>query len=189
MAVKIKKAFSFDVDNMVYPREILENLARDIGAITRNLVIGEVKNYDGDIYSKYEESRLSELVATSLAYGKMIKNIQDELGENGDGRVRLEFCITAPELKEFKCRILFAEYGYGGYPVTVVMESELASELLNDKEYITVSDNMGEFKRLIDKVFKSDYLFDLLQRVITESLVRKKKRERNNENKRNRKKD
>ena len=174
-----KQSFNFDVEGLRLPIECMKAMAEVISDSTQKLVKGNVEEYDGEVYSRYDPSGSISEAFINLNKGKIIFNIQDELGAvAGSGETKLEFYLTAEELKDYKCRLFFVEHGLGGYPARVILESGIADEI-NGKEnegYIFTCDNMGIFEDLLSKIISSQYVHEILQSIITESLVRKSNR-------------
>ena len=167
--------FKFDVNGLKYPKECMESFASRIEKETRGYVVGNVKEYEGSIYSEYDKSNTFHETINSFGKGKIIKNVQDDLGEvAGDRMIKLEFYLTAPKLSDYKCRLMFAEYGLGGYPVTVVLARSIAIEIGDNVEsgYVFKCENMDEFKELILSISNTEYVHTVIQNIITESLIR-----------------
>ena len=160
------------------PKACLEEISAEIGIITEGLVVGNVADYDGAMYSTYEKKELMPEAIALFGKGKVVKNIQEDLGQiDGPGKTRLEFFLTAPSLKKYKCRLMFLEYGMGGYPVTIVMEYDIARELREADyildEYILRCKDMEDFQYFLNSVIATDYVRGIMQSIITESLLKK----------------
>ena len=175
-----KQIFNFNVDGLKLPIDCMKAVADEICTLTQNLVYGNVENYDGEVYSKYDSSGSIALTIVNLNKGRILNDIQDDLGAvGGKNKTKLEFFLTATELKDYKCRLMFAEHGLGGYPVNVILEKGIADEIagMDSEEYVFRCENMSEFEELLQKVINTDYVHAILQSIITESLIRKRKRE------------
>lgn len=168
--------FIFDVTDLKLPIECLNQFASLIEQATKSYVQGNVDSYSGSIYSEYDRSHNFSIDTSIFTNGRIIRDIQDALGAvSGKGIVKLEFYLSSKSLEDYKCRLMFVEYGLGGYPVTVVLEKNIASEIKDEtkvsSEYC-ICNSMQQFQNLLNLVYETKYLHDLLQSIITEVLVR-----------------
>lgn len=154
-----------DVDT-VSPISILENTAAEMEGITKGLVKGVVAPYDGPIKSYSIVSPLAALAASVAEASTQTHNIQEDLGKIGYNERQYDFCLIAPNLPNYKYRVLFMSIGIGGYPVEVVLQEEIAQELFNGRKYVITVQNRGEYETILQRVFSSDKMIGVIQELI-----------------------
>ena len=65
---------------------------------------------------------------SSLTEGEYV-DIQNNLGDVSGGRFKFELYITSTVTPNYRYRIMFVQYGIVFYPVTLVLDEAIATEL------------------------------------------------------------
>lgn len=171
-----KNLFSFELVDKDTPDTVIKNVLKQIEEATNGYVIGNIGEYDGPISSYTKEVGIG-VGLSSLCTETIKVNIQDELGEQNKKSNRFEVFISVKGLEHYKYRLMFVDYGSISYPVTVVMNEELAvaySRRRSDKFRI---DSMKELEDMMNTVINSEVMIKLIQNLINESLRQEAKEE------------
>lgn len=176
MPCKLNARYDFKNDNEEAPEAVLEDICTQLNGITKAFVKGNVKEFEGPIESYHLLSGMASLAA---AMGRTEQvDIQDELGEIGEeASLKFEFFLSAPQIPNYKYRILFLEYGIRTYPVKVVLEQGIADELNGEEGsgYIYEPESRQELEELLIRVIDSKKVTDIIQDLITVSARRLRK--------------
>lgn len=113
----------------------------------------------------------------ALRNGTIHVDIQNELGEQTNKRNRFEVFITAKGLEHYKYRLMFVDYGTISYPVTIVMNEELAVEYSGRRNDRFLIGSMKELEEMMNVIMNSDTMIALLQNLINEALRQESKEE------------
>ena len=129
-----------------------------------------VRPYDGPIRS-YIQTRENPTNALITAFQtKPVEeriDIQNRLGELGNTRKRFEVCLETPNDTDYKFRLMFIEYDATIYPVTVVLESDIANQLPQyGNGYIYKLRTRNDFQEFILNVINTDKTVTILQQLI-----------------------
>ena len=165
-----KDIFNFELLDKYPPNIVIGESLKQIEEATRGYVIGHIAQYDGAVTLSTISSRLSE-----LTLGEKSADIQNELGEQKKEQNKFEVFLTVKGLEYYKYRIMFVEYGMISYPVSIVMEEELAVEYCGKRKTGFVINSMNELKNMLDSVINSDRMILLIQNLINESLRQENK--------------
>ena len=163
----LENAFSFNKEDITPPETVISEIVEEIETLTHGLV----KEYDGYTVSYVKKSGLSEL---SLALtGKAEVDIQNDLGKIGYSESKFELFLSAPQLPQYKFRILFFSYGIGGYPVRLTIEHGIAAEIANTQNTDGVIDCRSkiELKEITYKVFNTKRMIEVIQELINASEI------------------
>lgn len=160
-------SFSFEVKNRLNPKELAKEIIPQISDATRGYVIGNIKEYSGEIFSYRKKSPLAALSIS----GEIDVDVQDSLGEKSPKEETYEIYLTAKDIEDYQYRILFFRFGIGGYPVKVVVNEDLAEEI-NKKsgKYIFTAESMDAFEQLLIKILQTRELKTIMQSIIEASL-------------------
>lgn len=170
----MKEQFDFNAEGVVLPEDYLKEICKEIIKSTRNYIIPKVLRYKGIMYSVYDSSTALSFNANVLTKGTLKVDVQDSLGSvSGKDIKRFEFTLSSSVLEKYMFRVLIFEHGFGGYPVNVVVEKGIAAEINGNENanYFYKCQKYEDFKKLIDKIADSKYIHNLLQGIITESLL------------------
>ena len=98
-------------------------------------------------------------------------DIQNNLGKIGFNKSKFEFYLTTPKLSEYKYRVLFFEYGIGGYPVKIVLEQGIADEIYkkDGANYVLIENNEQELKNTVNKILLTKKVLGVMQELIDAS--------------------
>ena len=171
--------YNFDVDNIVLPEDYLDIISKKMAVATKDYVLFHVSKYGGRTSSEYDESNTIAGTVAALSTGRIVFDIQNELGVvAGDESKKYEFYLSGAKLKNYKFRIMLIEHGLGGYPVRIVLEQNIANELDNKDNsgtYTYYFESFDKFKDFVDRVMNTKFLHQLIQSIITETLINEKK--------------
>lgn len=165
-----KDSLSYQSKNNTRPEVIFKHIASELKTETDNYITGIVQPYNGPIESYIAESSFLS-ISKSLGMGKEKIDIQNDLGEIGFNKSKFEFYLTTPRLSEYKYRILFFEYGIGGYPVKIVLEQGIADEIYQEEDanYIVIEKNEQELENAINKILRTKKVLSVMQELINAS--------------------
>jgi hypothetical protein len=166
----IKSKLKFDVEDLTNPDITIAEIGTQLESLTNGLVKGVVNEYDGPIESYNTLSGMASLVAALGATQKY--DIQNDLGEIGYQLFKFEFYLTSAKLPNYKFRIMFFEYGLGGYPVKIVLEQGLADEIFKKEnaEYIFEIQTKNELEDTVTNILASKRILKVVQGLINVSL-------------------
>ena len=168
--------YKFDVEGLRKPDECIREVLNRCEHETKRYVKWNLKEYEGEIYSKYENTNALSAMVTQFTSGKLVENIQDQLGAvEGKKEERFECFLTAPALKDYKYRLLFLEYGIGGYPATIVLDENIARYVNGDDSdggFIFTCRDMAALNVLVERIMSCEYLICLVQSIINESMLK-----------------
>ncbi len=154
-----------DVD-LVSPVSILENTSDEIERITKGLVKGVVSPYSGPIKSYSIASPLANLAATVALATRETYDIQADLGEIGYTEMQYDYCLTVPSLPNYKYRVMFLSIGIGGYPAELILQEDIAQEVLTGNRYIVRVQNRTEYETLVQRIFQSEKVISIIQELL-----------------------
>ena len=160
----------FDATELICPDKAIAEIGTQLEDVTNGLVKGVVNEYDGPIESYNTLSGMASIVAalgTSQKY-----NIQNDLGEIGYELFKFEFYLASSKLPNYKFRVMFFEYGLGGYPVKIVLEQGLADEIFKqeDANYIFEIQTKNELESTVTNILASNRAIKVIQGLINVSL-------------------
>ena len=167
-----KNEFSFELTDKNTPEEVIRKSIEQIGEATKQYVIGVVSKYSGHIYSYTKQVGLAAGLKAIQTSGTIDVDIQDELGEISEESHRYEVYLSVKNMENYKYRLMFVDYRAVAYPVTIVLNEEIAEEFSSQKRDAFSIDSMQELEDLLNKIINSPTLFKLIQSLIYESLRR-----------------
>lgn len=165
-----KGRFSFELLDRYTPDIVIKNSLEQIEQATGGHVIGNIARYDGPVYSYTKKSGLAALTAMTTSSETESVDIQQDLGEQGAEQNKFEVFLTVKTLEHYKYRMMFVQYSTISYPVTIVMNKDLAAEYSEKRNDIFKIASMKKLEELMDIVLNSDTMIMLLQNLINESL-------------------
>ena len=167
MSEILNKNFDFSNEYTERPDEIVRKICDELSQASKEYAKVSISRYDGAVvsYNRLGIAKALESLTT------MNVDIQKDLGEIGDGEIKFETLITAPNIDNFCYRPFFMKYGIGGYPVKIIMEQTIADEVFGkeDSNYMVQCDNEEELKEIVIKVFNSSIIRELIQGIINET--------------------
>ena len=161
---------SYQTNNGQEPEKVFQNIADELKEATKGYIVGVVNSYNGPINSYITMSPV-ETISKSLGMETRQVNIQSDLGEIGFKKFKFEFYLTTPCLEEYKYRILFFEYGIGGYPVKIVLEQGIADEIFmkENVDYILERDNERGVRNIVYDILQTKKVINVMQDLINAS--------------------
>lgn len=170
----MKKLFSLQIDNdietEILPTKILEEQCIYLNEDTKGIVIGRVAKYSLD---SAEIGYWNEAIVNPSNF--IIQNIQSSLGEICNNTFTYEFFLTSKKTPDYKFRVMFMKYNISYYPVTVILEREIAGEIHNliNKEYALPNNiytyfipSVKDFEEVLSKIFNSKRFNQIVSKLI-----------------------
>lgn len=162
-----KNTFSFDLLDRDTPEVVIKRSLEQIAEATQGYVNGNIEEYSGEI-STY--TKRSGIAAISRSLEAITVDIQEDLGEQDGEKHRFEVFLTVKDLKHYKYRMMFVDYGTISYPVTIVMNEALAIEYCGKRKDTFLIESMKELETMLDVIINSNTMVNLIQSLINESL-------------------
>lgn len=168
----------FDMDAKLeeLPKKILEEQCSYLNKETKEVVIGRVAQYLGNLGSYYTTPIASALsddlertLGADISKAITLKKIdaQMKLGEVGEDLFTYEFFLTSKGTPDYKFRVLFMQYGITGYPVTIILEEGIADEIdHSDDGYTYYVQNRKEYEELLAMIFSSKRFGEILTKLM-----------------------
>ena len=153
---------NFDKVDLTPADIVVEEIAKELKSETRGLVDCNVKPYAGEIYSRIVTKPSS--MASSMA---MLTSALDTRGheEIFDVQNSLGELINK---ENYKFRLMFLKYDSTIYPVTIVLEQEISTQLQNaHNSYIYKIGSREEFEKFIISVIKTEKVTNILQQLVS----------------------
>lgn len=165
------KTFTFDLVDKYSPEVVIRNSIKQIEEVTRGYVIGRLEEYDGNIRSYTQKGGLAAAFgALAAAHEEVEVDIQDSLGVQDTQRHRYEVFLAVKGLEHYKYRMMFVDYGTISYPVTIVLNEELAIAYSGKWTPMFRIGSMSELEDMLNIVINSDIMVNLIQSLINEAL-------------------
>ena len=172
-----KENFSFELIDTLTPDVVIQEAIKQIEEATDGYVRGNIQPYEGPIQDYKERAGWVVALNTLQASKEVEVSIQNDLGELECESHKYEVYLSAKELKNYKYRIMFIEYGTVSYPVQIVLNDDIANECLGKFKNIFQVETMADLEELINKILESEVVIKLLQSIIYESLRKQRKLE------------
>lgn len=168
--LSLKEKLSFDKVDLTAPDKVIKEVGNELSEITQGMVKCEVKEYDGPIRSFTQTKEVGTAALLTAFQTKTVEqhiDIQSRLGEMGNTQKKFEVCLETPDNKDYKFRLMFIAYDATIYPVTVVLESDIANQLPKyGNGYIYSFKSRKDFQIFLVDVINSDKAVTILQQLI-----------------------
>ena len=168
--LSLKEKLSFDKVDLTTPDKVVKEVGNELSEITQGMVRCEVKEYDGPIRSFTQTKEVGTAALLTAFQTKTVEqhiDIQSRLGEMGNTQKKFEVCLETPDNKDYKFRLMFIAYDATIYPVTVVLESDIANQLPQyGNGYIYSFKFRKDFQVFFVDVINSDKAVTILQQLI-----------------------
>ena len=142
-------------NNIMFPKDIVQFQCEELEKLTRQLIVGKIKEYDDPIsdYISQDMSTSLSLTLKSITQSHDVK-IQSKLGEQKDSVFTYEFFITSKYMPNFMYRVFFIRYGISLYPVRLVLDETIAKQIDIDVDSSIVDEN--NFIEVLGKILNCD---------------------------------
>lgn len=151
--------------DLTAPDKVIEDFISELPSVTNNIIAGKIEPYSGHIFS-HTQKGISNIAAALGQVDRKI-NIQDSLGAEGEIQKKFECYIYTPAYKHYRYRLFFMRYGVAHYPVTIVLEESISRSVsLSNSSYIYECDNRSELEQLIEDIFTSKRVINVMQEII-----------------------
>ncbi len=165
--LEISEKLDFSDIDLTAPDKVIENILLQLSCETNNIISGEIKAYNGKVFSYSYVKKGFASLAEELQDATKTFNVQDDLGEMGQEAHKFECYIYTPEYDKYKYRVFFIKYGISNYPVDVILEESVAKSISSSKTgYIYTCDTREELENLIFNIFNSKKLITIMQKII-----------------------
>ena len=164
--------FSFELVDEYTPEIVIKKELKQIEEATKHYVTGELSEYQGEIHSYTKEVGFSAAIKALQESKTIDVDIQEELGELSNESHRYEVFLKVRFMDNYKYRLMFVDYGAVSYPVTIILNEELAEEYSETVRDYFLIDSMKELENLLNKVINSRKLHRIIQNLINESIRR-----------------
>ena len=166
---------NFDKVDLTPADIVVEEIAKELKSETRGLVDCNVEPYAGEIYSRIvtkPSSMASSMAMLTSALDtrghEEIFDVQNSLGELINKENKYEVYLSTPKYKNYKFRLMFLKYDSTIYPVTIVLEQEISTQLQNaHNSYIYKIGSREEFEKFIISVIKTEKVTNILQQLVS----------------------
>lgn len=168
-----KEKFTFDLVDTLAPDIVIENAMKQVAEVTEGYVSGAIEAYDGPIQDYTKIAGWAVALSALQKTSEVPVDIQESLGEQGGEDHKFEVYLSAKELKHYKYRIMFLQYGTVSYPAKIVMNDDLATICFGKFKNTFQIETMAELEELINTILESEIMNKLIQSLIDESLRKK----------------
>lgn len=144
------------------PNKVLNQQGEYLNDATDGLIIAKATEYDGEIHSRTIPG-ISSLAITNIADRKF--NVQDELGDIQENTFKYEFYIASPLAPDYKYRVMFFEHNISLYPVSIVLDQEIASEINTDEEILC--ETINDFEAILSSVLNSSKIEKVINALLS----------------------
>ncbi|MCR5544150.1 MAG: hypothetical protein K6F55_08355 [Eubacterium sp.] len=165
--------FSFDLVDKYPPEHVIKEAVSKIKEQTNGYVEAHVEPYTGHVssYTKTVKSSLNAIADVFLPQSEEVTvDIQEELGELTKEKNKYEVYLSVKGLPYYKYRMMIFYYGAISYPVSFVLNSQIAESCGYPYSEEEDFDSMKQVEDMIHKVLDSIYLYRLLQSLINEAI-------------------
>ena len=169
MNVNIEGKLRFDDSCSRFPQDIVKEYSSVIKEQTRGFVQLNVDMYNEELDGDGLPSLTSSLRAVFALTHTV--DVQDKLGDVNRERTRYEVCFGSGILDKYKYRIMFLEYGIGGFPVKLYIAREIVQSINRDMEIniVQVIPDEDSLKHLMDTILSCSLSVQLMQEIINAS--------------------
>lgn len=143
------------------PKKILKEQGEYLSEITGGLIVAKANGYDGTIHS----GTIHGLSSLALNLGDREYNVQDDLGDIQEGTFKYEFYIASPKAPDYKYRVMFIEHNISLYPVNIVLDQEIATEINVNEE--VVCENVNEFEAILTSILNSSKIEKIINALLS----------------------
>lgn len=165
-----EETFSFELkENDKLPKDVIEGVVNVINRATRGYVTAQIGPYNGHIETYTR--KVNDFASAFTPHEETIE-IQNSLGALEKVDHRYEVFLTVKNLDDYKFRIMLVDYGAISYPVTVVLEQQLALKVMNQYDDTFYVENMDQLNIMMNKIIDSRIFQNLIQSLIDESRKR-----------------
>lgn len=149
------------------PKGLLEEQCAELYELTNRKIIGRVERFEGAIRDNPDS--LKELAASIALTATNIGgfSVQNILGEvSGNSAFKYEFYITSRDTPNYKYRAFFMEYGIDLYPLSLIVDEDIAEELGSAEDYIFLCESENEYLERIKRVLNSSKIYNVINALL-----------------------
>ena len=167
-------SFQFDLKDVKAPEEVAKTVFDEVQKASNGYVKVKVEGYSKTSLTSSSRTVSLSALADALADQKM-STIQDKLGEIQAEKHIYEVYISARLMENYKYRMFFIKYETMSYPVEIILDNELAEQVLRQSRTLIINNDMESLEELLNKIKYSSYFTRYIQNIIYESIRRENK--------------
>lgn len=157
---------NFSEIDLTAPDEVIEEILVQLPEKTNNIIFGKISPYTGQVTS-YTEVRPSLAGAMGVLENERFIDIQNKLGKIGEDDKKFECFLYTSVYPNYKYRLFFMKYGIANYPVQFTLEESIARNIKGiGTSYIVTCDTRDAVEELLDKIFNTKKVIDVMQELI-----------------------
>ena len=162
--------FTFDLIDKYTPDIVIQTKIEQVEIATKGYVKAIINSYNGPIssYRTKKSSLTAALDAFQIEEREV--DIQEDLGEQDQKDYRYEVFLSVKGLEHYKYRMMFVNYGTISYPVTIVMNEDLAIEYCGRRNTTFHIESMKKLEEMLDRILQSKMMLSLIQNLINEAI-------------------
>lgn len=153
------------------PKKIADDICSALSEITNGDVYVKIDKIDQSISSMYTSKSIAD---TMNYFTKQIKTTpSDRLGVQDDKTLETySVSIKSPKYPDYNYRMMFIEFNFTFYPVKVVLDEEISSEI--GCEEVIIARNEEEFRSVFDRTVGTEKVSSIIEGLITAIEISKK---------------
>lgn len=166
--INLSEKLNFDKIDLTAPEVVISEILSQIPEQTNNIVLGDIKNYDGHVKS-YKEWRTNSfnLLSGSMKPEMVTVDIQNSLGATYDESNKFECFLYTDVFPNYKYRLFFVQYCLAKYPVELIVEHSVAESLsIYGKDNIFTCNNREELEELVCEILNCKKTISVMQEII-----------------------
>lgn len=168
----MRKDFNFVLTNTEIPYDVIKKKIDQISNWTRGYVTCEISEYSGEIRSYDTPTTIGLIGSAKFNLTGSVKHvdIQKKLGEIKNENHKYEVYLCVNGLDNYKYRICFVEYGSISYPLSLILDSDIAFDCMEQSKEEYIVENQIELEEKIDLILNSETLGGIIQNLIYEAI-------------------
>lgn len=160
----------FDDIDLTAPNLVVEEILKELSKETKGIVEGKILPYKGHITS-YTKQGFAGVAAALSGRADEYVDIQKDLGRSGVETHKYELFLCTPSYEHYKFRICFFSFNTGNYPVSFVLQENVADS-------ISLSENVKcvdrtQVENLLYRILNSKYIIGVMQEIIRINQVKR----------------
>lgn len=140
---------NFKPNNIIGPKDIVNQQGQYLRELTNGKVFVEVKNYFNNNFNNDENC----------------ESVQGLLGELKESQFVYECYVAAAAAANYKYRIMFITYGLNQFPVKIYLSEAIAAELNISTEF--QCNDRNEFENMLGKILNSEVIENIINRLLS----------------------
>ncbi len=165
--------FNFNLQDNKEPVTVIEEALKQVESVTKGYVSGKVAAYSGPIFPYKKIIHYGNPLSQFHGYDEeKTIDIQEYLGEQDENEYKFEVFLSVRDVPTYKYRLMFVRYTSISYPVTVVLNEDVAVAYSDKRNTVLEVKTMRELQDILNLILNSEFITTLLQSLIYEALRR-----------------